>query len=80
MEAPPRQPLVLIIMDGWGLRQDWAFNAVTRSGLETIPKLMQDYPWRPLRASAFFYDIFKLTYGIIRHSFDQGGNVRLNLL
>jgi 2,3-bisphosphoglycerate-independent phosphoglycerate mutase len=51
MEAPPRQPLVLIIMDGWGLRQDWAFNAVTRSGLQTIPRLMEHYPWRPLRAS-----------------------------
>ena len=50
MEAR-RKPLLLIILDGWGLGEDWAFNALTRSGLKNFPRWLKEYPNRPLRAS-----------------------------
>jgi len=46
-----RGPLLLAVLDGWGLAEDQAFNAVTRSGLRNFPAWLERFPWRPLRAS-----------------------------
>jgi 2,3-bisphosphoglycerate-independent phosphoglycerate mutase len=46
-----RKPLLLIILDGWGLGEDWEFNALTRSGLKNFPRWLREYPNRPLKAS-----------------------------
>lgn len=51
MEPATRRPLLLTVLDGWGLREDWAFNAVTRSGLVNYPRWVASRPWRPLVAS-----------------------------
>ena len=51
MDLPRRRPLLLTVLDGWGLQDDWAFNAVTRSGLRNFPTWLQTFPWRPLLAS-----------------------------
>jgi 2,3-bisphosphoglycerate-independent phosphoglycerate mutase len=51
VDEPRRRPLLLTVLDGWGLQDDWAFNAVTRSGLSNYPGWLQRYPWRPLIAS-----------------------------
>jgi 2,3-bisphosphoglycerate-independent phosphoglycerate mutase len=51
MATDVRRPLVLAVMDGWGLGPDGPFNAVTRAGLKNIPRWMDTYPWRPLQAS-----------------------------
>lgn len=51
MDEPRRRPLLLTVLDGWGLQDDWAFNAVTRSGLRNYPAWLERYPWRPLVAS-----------------------------
>ena len=51
MDSARRRPLVLTVLDGWGLRDDWAFNAVTRAGLTNYPRWIGSCPWRPLLAS-----------------------------
>ncbi len=51
MDPARRRPLVLTVLDGWGLRDDWAFNAVTRSALTNYPRWTGSRPWRPLLAS-----------------------------
>ncbi len=51
MATDARRPLLLAVMDGWGLGPDGPFNAVARAGLKNIPKWMGSFPWRPLEAS-----------------------------
>ena len=51
MDPSRRRPLLLTVLDGWGLRDDWAYNAVTRSGLTNYPRWLESFPWRPLDAS-----------------------------
>ncbi len=51
MDPSHRRPLLLTVLDGWGLRDDWAFNAVTRSGLTRYPVWLATRPWRALAAS-----------------------------
>ncbi|MEW6758877.1 MAG: 2,3-bisphosphoglycerate-independent phosphoglycerate mutase [Acidobacteriota bacterium] len=46
-----RGPLLLAVLDGWGLAEDGAFNAVTRSGLQNFPAWLKRFPCRPLCAS-----------------------------
>jgi len=46
-----RKPLLLTVLDGWGLADDWEFNAVTRSGITNFPRWIRECPWRPLKAS-----------------------------
>lgn len=48
--AVPR-PVVLIIMDGWGLGPDYEWNAVRRARTPTIDRLWADYPHTELTAS-----------------------------
>ena len=45
------KPVVLIIMDGWGISQDYSGNAVTQAKTPAIDKLIAEYPSTTLRAS-----------------------------
>lgn len=45
------KPVVLIIMDGWGLAPPGAGNAVSLAKLSAIPELWKTYPHAQLRAS-----------------------------
>ncbi len=51
MGTPVKRPVVLMVLDGWGEGRDWAYNAITRSGLKNIPSLTAAYPHRTLLAS-----------------------------
>jgi len=44
-------PVVLIIMDGWGLGPNGPGNAITQSHITTIPRLWNSYPHTTLSAS-----------------------------
>ena len=44
-------PLVLAILDGWGLAPDSPHNAIANASTPTIDRLMADYPWTPIEAS-----------------------------
>ncbi|MEJ2367512.1 MAG: 2,3-bisphosphoglycerate-independent phosphoglycerate mutase [Acidobacteriota bacterium] len=46
-----RSPVVLLVMDGWGIGGDWEYNALSHAGLAYYPRLLKQYPWRPLEAS-----------------------------
>ena len=45
-----RGPVVLVIMDGVGLSDDERYNAVKKAHLETLNRLMRDYPCAKLGA------------------------------
>lgn len=44
-------PIVLLILDGWGIADDGPGNAITQAQLTTIPKLWNLYPHTKLAAS-----------------------------
>jgi len=45
------KPLVFIIMDGWGVNQDYPGNAISQANTPVIDKLISEYPSMTLRAS-----------------------------
>lgn len=45
-----RGPVVLVVMDGVGLSDDERYNAVKKAHLETLDRLMKDYPCAKLGA------------------------------
>ncbi len=45
------KPIVLIVLDGWGLAPPGPGNAVSLARLQTIPKLWNNYPHTELEAS-----------------------------
>ncbi len=45
------KPVVLIILDGWGVSQDYAGNAISRAHTTAIDNLISKYPTMTLRAS-----------------------------
>lgn len=45
------KPVVLLVLDGWGIAPVSDGNALTRAATPTITKLMTTYPTMPLRAS-----------------------------
>lgn len=49
--APKRKPIVLLIFDGWGVRQNGPGNAINEANPEHYQQLLQTYPWMPLEAS-----------------------------
>lgn len=51
MDERGKRPLLLTVLDGWGMGRDWEFNAVSRSGLEFFPEWLAERPWRTLLAS-----------------------------
>jgi 2,3-bisphosphoglycerate-independent phosphoglycerate mutase len=44
-------PVVLIIMDGWGISPNTSGNAISLAGVKTIPRLTATYPHTTLAAS-----------------------------
>lgn len=51
MSSKTPKPVVLIVMDGWGLYQDYIGNAITQAKTPTINKLISEYPATTIRAS-----------------------------
>ena len=45
------KPIILVIMDGWGISDDQRGNAIAKAKLPTIEKLNQFYPHISLQAS-----------------------------
>lgn len=45
------KPVVLIIMDGWGVNQDYPGNAISQAKTPVLDKLVGEYPSMTLRAS-----------------------------
>lgn len=52
-------PILLVILDGVGLRQDRYGNAVLQAHTEFIDQLFEKYPWVPLEASGEAVGILK---------------------
>ncbi len=50
----PQRPVVLCILDGWGLRQDSDNNAIAQANTPTFDRLMHTYPTGRLNASERF--------------------------
>lgn len=48
---------MLVVMDGVGLAPDGPYNAMTRANLETLPKLMSNYPFARLGAAGTYVGI-----------------------
>lgn len=46
------QKTIMIILDGFGLRDAENGNAIAKSGIPNIKKFMDQYPWVPISASA----------------------------
>lgn len=44
-------PLVLAILDGWGLAPNSPHNAIANASTPSIDRLMAEYPWTPIEAS-----------------------------
>ena len=51
---PRRKPLVLTILDGWGIRAETHGNAIALARTPTYDRLMREYPSTILRASEHF--------------------------
>ncbi|MGC8488673.1 MAG: 2,3-bisphosphoglycerate-independent phosphoglycerate mutase, partial [Clostridia bacterium] len=45
-----RRPTVLVVMDGWGMREDTADNAITRAPARHFDELWRDWPHTTLKA------------------------------
>ncbi|MFH1744809.1 MAG: 2,3-bisphosphoglycerate-independent phosphoglycerate mutase [bacterium] len=45
------KPVVLVILDGWGVNQSYVGNAITQANTPNIKKLIAEYPSTTLRAS-----------------------------
>lgn len=45
------KPVVLIILDGWGINQPYMGNAITQSNTSVLNRLIAEYPSMTLRAS-----------------------------
>jgi len=48
---PTRRPVALVIMDGWGLREDTRYNAVAMARTPTYDRLLKSFPWTRLITS-----------------------------
>ena len=46
-----RRPVVLVILDGWGIGRDEPGNAILRAATPTMDRLLADYPSATLRCS-----------------------------
>lgn len=51
IEQKKHKPIVLIILDGWGINQDYPGNAISQAQTPVIKKLISEYPSTTLRAS-----------------------------
>lgn len=51
MAIAPEKRIILIVMDGWGVREDTEFNAVAQAKTPVIDRLGSEYPCTTLSAS-----------------------------
>ena len=51
---PRRKPLVLTILDGWGIRSETRGNAIAMARKPTYDMLLREYPNTLVRASEHF--------------------------
>jgi 2,3-bisphosphoglycerate-independent phosphoglycerate mutase len=49
--VPKTKPVLLVILDGWGLRAEREANAIAIAGTPNMDALMRDYPWTALETS-----------------------------
>jgi len=45
------KPVLLVVLDGWGLRQEREANAIAIAGTPNMDALMRDYPWTAVKTS-----------------------------
>jgi 2,3-bisphosphoglycerate-independent phosphoglycerate mutase len=45
------RPVLLVVLDGWGLRAEREANAIALAGTPNMDALMRDYPWTALQTS-----------------------------
>ena len=45
------RPVLLVVLDGWGLRPEREANAIALAGTPNVDALMRDYPWTALKTS-----------------------------
>ncbi len=45
------KPVVLVVLDGWGVAQDYAGNAITQANTPVMDSLIEEYPATTLQAS-----------------------------
>ncbi|MBP5634450.1 2,3-bisphosphoglycerate-independent phosphoglycerate mutase, partial [Candidatus Saccharibacteria bacterium] len=51
MAISPKGPVVLVVLDGVGIRDNASFNAVKKAHLETYNSLLENYPNIAINAS-----------------------------
>lgn len=51
MNLPPHSPLILIVLDGWGYREDSQYNAIAKARTPFWHQLWQSYPHTLAQAS-----------------------------
>ena len=48
---PKQRPVLLVVLDGWGLRAEREANAIAIAGTPSMDALMREYPWTALKTS-----------------------------
>jgi 2,3-bisphosphoglycerate-independent phosphoglycerate mutase len=49
--VPKPKPLLLVVLDGWGLRAEREGNAIAIAGTPAMDALMREFPWTALKTS-----------------------------
>lgn len=58
-----RKPVLLIILDGWGYREEKEGNLIAKANPKVMTKLMDAYPWITLHAAGEYVGMPKGTVG-----------------
>ena len=51
VNVPKTKPVLLVVLDGWGLRAEREANAIAIAGTPQMDALQRDYPWTALKTS-----------------------------
>jgi 2,3-bisphosphoglycerate-independent phosphoglycerate mutase len=51
VNVPKIKPVLLVVLDGWGIRAERDANAIAIAGTPSMDALMRDYPWTALKTS-----------------------------
>jgi 2,3-bisphosphoglycerate-independent phosphoglycerate mutase len=51
VNVPPIRPVLLVVLDGFGLRDEREANAIAIAGTPNLDALRRDYPWTALKTS-----------------------------
>jgi 2,3-bisphosphoglycerate-independent phosphoglycerate mutase len=49
--VPKPKPLILVVLDGWGLRAEREANAIAIAGTPNMDALMREFPWTAIKTS-----------------------------